>query len=394
VIAKNENEADERMRVLIIDDELGPRESLRMVLNREYAVFCAASVDEGIELLKSETPDVVIMDIRMPGKNGIEGLREVREIDQNAEVIMLTGYGALETAQEAIRLGANDYINKPFDTRDMRLLVQQHSRKARTERRRVLMLKELQDMNSRLMEDIADKDRLATLGQSSAEFAHDLRNPLMIVRGYTDLLTQQLDRAKEMMGGEFDQVSQYLGVIEQNVRRCCDLASMWQRIGKADTGEFQPVPVSQVVEDVVVSVEPLITAVGVEVEYRLDAGDVVINGSRPQLLRAIHNIISNAIDAVDEVRGRIVFTCERKGSQVHMRVEDNGSGMPPDVLERMFEPYFTTKANGKGTGLGTVIARRIIEEHDGSVAVESHPGQGTFVSIDLPISASVEAVPA
>ena len=106
-------------KVLVIDDELGPRESLRILLKMEYEVLVADSVLRGLDLLAKHHPDVVIMDIRMPGMTGIEGLREIRKLDADISVIMLTGFGALETAQEALRLGASDYLKKPFDTKEI-----------------------------------------------------------------------------------------------------------------------------------------------------------------------------------------------------------------------------------------------------------------------------------
>ena len=107
-------------KVLIIDDERGPRESLRILLKTNYDVYCADCVQDGLKLLQENLPDIVIMDIRMPGKSGIEGLREVRAIDPLVSVVMLTGYGSLETAQQALRLGATDYLNKPFDAHELR----------------------------------------------------------------------------------------------------------------------------------------------------------------------------------------------------------------------------------------------------------------------------------
>src|SRR3712207_2851891 len=91
-------------QVLVIDDEVGPRESLRMLLKPNYEVHTANSVEAGIRLLREKRPDAIVSDIRMPGTNGIDGLRRIREIDPHVAVIMLTGFGALETAQEALRL--------------------------------------------------------------------------------------------------------------------------------------------------------------------------------------------------------------------------------------------------------------------------------------------------
>src|SRR6478736_9957936 len=112
--------ASDLPQVLVIDDEMGPRESLRMLLKPNYQVQTADCVEGGLKLLKEKQPDTIVMDIRMPGMTGIEGLRKIREIDPHLSVIMLTGFGALETAKEAVRLGANDYISKPFDAGEMR----------------------------------------------------------------------------------------------------------------------------------------------------------------------------------------------------------------------------------------------------------------------------------
>ena len=129
-------EATTQDTVLIIDDERGPRESLRFLLKNEYNVTCAESVDRGVLWLREEQPDLIIMDIRMPGKDGIEGLFEIRKLDKHVSVVMLTGYGALETAQQALRLGANDYLNKPFDAEEMRQIVRRYVQRTKLERKR------------------------------------------------------------------------------------------------------------------------------------------------------------------------------------------------------------------------------------------------------------------
>src|ERR1700680_5338286 len=106
-------------QILVIDDEIGPRESLRMLLKPNYQVHTADCVEAGIKLLKEKQPDTIVMDIRMPGMTGIEGLRKIREIDRHLSVIMLTGFGALETAKEALRLGADDFLSQTFEPHEM-----------------------------------------------------------------------------------------------------------------------------------------------------------------------------------------------------------------------------------------------------------------------------------
>src|SRR6266581_2200767 len=184
-------------QILVIDDEMGPRESLRMLLKPNYQVHTADCVEAGIKLLKEKQPDTIVMDIRMPGLSGIEGLRQIREIDPHLSVIMLTGFGALETAKEALRLGANDYISKPFDAHEMQQVIDRNVERTRIHRTTEHAAAEIKELNNRLLQQLAQKERLAALGQASAEFVHDLGNPLTIVWGYVQLLAKKLEQSED-----------------------------------------------------------------------------------------------------------------------------------------------------------------------------------------------------
>src|SRR5216110_1580739 len=188
-------------QILVIDDEMGPRESLRMLLKPEYNVATADCVEAGIRLLKENQPDTIVMDIRMPGMTGIEGLRKIREIDPHLSVIMLTGFGALETAKEALRLGANDYISKPFDAGEMRDIIGRNVERTRLQRTSEHAATEIKELNNRLMKELAQKERLASLGQASSEFVHDLSNPLTIVWGYVQILAKKLEQSGDGNNG-------------------------------------------------------------------------------------------------------------------------------------------------------------------------------------------------
>src|SRR5881392_439552 len=185
----------EQPKILIIDDERGPRESLRMLLKPSYQVHTAENVESGLQLLQEKQPDAVISDIRMPGTSGIDGLRKIREIDPHVAVIMLTGFGALDTAKEALRLGANDYISKPFDAHEMQQVIDRNVERTRAHRTTEHAAAEIKELNSRLLQQLAQKERLASLGQASAEFVHDLGNPLTIVWGYVQLLAKRLEKS-------------------------------------------------------------------------------------------------------------------------------------------------------------------------------------------------------
>lgn len=371
-------------KVLVIDDEIGPRESMRILLKNDCDVTCCSSVDEGVKALRDGMlPDLIVMDIRMPRKSGIEGLREIRAIDPLVSVVMLTGYGSLETAQEALRLGANDYVNKPFDTRKMQAIVRRYAERTRVERKRSGLLRELSEMNTSLVNSLADKDRLASVGQRSSELIHDLRNPLAIVSGYVNLLTEEIRGTKAMPGAE--SVSEYLDVIEQNVQRCCELSKMWQRYAKDDSMNFVSVPLDKVLDELKSGISLLGSTMDVQVVWDVAAMDAEVHGSAAQLIRAIHNIGVNALQATQPHRGKVRFSCRRYGNESRIRIEDNGCGMAPKTLAKIFDPYFTTKVETSGTGLGMGIAKKIIEDHGGRLEVESQEGKGTVMTLFLPL---------
>src|SRR5437879_11993691 len=146
----------EQPKVLIIDDEMGPREGRRMRLKPNYQVHTADNVELGWQLLQEKAPDAIVMDIRMPGTSGIDGLRKIREIDPHLSVIMLTGFGALETAQEALRLGANDYISKPFDTGEMRAVIGRNVHRTRVHRTTEPASAEPKDLNTPMSKRLAN----------------------------------------------------------------------------------------------------------------------------------------------------------------------------------------------------------------------------------------------
>src|SRR2546428_1837444 len=256
--------ATELPQILVIDDEMGPRESLRMLLKPNYQVHTADCVESGLKLLKEKQPDTIVMDIRMPGLSGIEGLRQIREIDPNLSVIMLTGFGALETAKEALRLGANDYISKPFDAHEMQEIIGRNVERTRVHRTSEHTAAEIKELNNRLLKQLAQKERLASLGQASAEFVHDLGNPLTIVWGYVQLLAKRIEKSEN--GGAMQNATSIkeLKIIEQNVRLCRELLTMWQSYGSAEALTPKPVSVSAILQEVLRGVAGMATPSRVE----------------------------------------------------------------------------------------------------------------------------------
>src|SRR6267154_4870577 len=364
--------ASDLPQVLVIDDELGPRESLRMLLKPNYQVYTAENVETGLRILREKNPDVVISDIRMPGTSGIDGLRKIREIDPHVAVIMLTGFGALDTAQEALRLGANDYINKPFGAVQMREVIGRNVERTRLQRQSEVTGRELHELNERLRNELAQKERLASLGQASAEFVHDLSNPLTIVWGYVQILAKKLEQSGDENNGDRNASSpRELHIIEQNVRLCRELLTMWQSYGRVGASKPKPVSTSSIVQDVSRSVTGMASQNGVQLDCEIAEEELIVLGDPTQLTRALQNVIVNAIQAATEKHGKVVVNCQEKDLYADIQVRDTGYGIAEDEIGKIFEPYFTTKQGKNGTGLGLYITKKVIDDHNGSIEVAS-----------------------
>lgn len=375
----------EKSKILVIDDDMGPRESLRYLFNKDYDVYCADSVNEGVRILKKTGPETVVLDIRMPGKDGIQGLKEIRSIDPHVSVIILTAFGALETAQQALRLGANDYIQKPFKVKEVRRVVRRFISKTRLERRQKETLQYLQKLNEQLTASMAETQRMARLGESSVELLHDIRNPLTSVVGYIELLTEQLKRRRGRLGKESRETFEFLDVIETNVKRCQELSATWKDAIKGKVRDKEVTAISKILKEITLGNKPMAESRGVALTCRSGDEELMVLAFPIQLVRALQNIVVNALHATEEVGGAVTITCNRRGKEAHIIVRDDGCGIDEEDLAHLFRPYYTTKEEGKGTGLGLYISRKIIEDCGGTLHIENAVGEGTSVRIMLPL---------
>ncbi len=368
-------------KVLVIDDERGPRESLRMVLKYDYEIFLADRVDGGVELLREKRPDLVIMDIRMPEKSGIEGLQEIREIDSDVSIVMLTGYGDLETAQQAIRYGANDYLQKPFDTDDIQAVVRKYVDRSRLHSRKKHAQSELQRMTQSLSREVGKTNKLTSLGAASSELVRDLRNPLTIIRGYLDLLTYEL---KEKQSATSAEMSEYLDQIEKNVERCAELVESWRALGRFDFSQMQRLNLPKLVNDCFRDAAAHSDiSFSVKVEGMEDQYEML--GDRLQVKRALQNLIDNAVTAVGHRGTPCIFVLfSVSHNDIDLVVKDNGCGVDTQKIRWIFEPFDPAATIEKGTGLGLFITKKVIEEHRGSMQFESRLGEGTSVTVRVP----------
>ncbi|MFA6174528.1 MAG: hybrid sensor histidine kinase/response regulator [Kiritimatiellales bacterium] len=369
-------------RLLVIDDELGPRESLRFLFKDTYDITCAESVDKGVAELKKNQPDTIIMDIKMPGKTGIQGLKEIRAIDQQVSIIMLTGFGSLETAQEAIRHGATDYLKKPFDTGELREVVAGYVRRTKISRKRAAATGHLESLTAQLQEQLNAKEKLASLGEESSEFVHDLGNPLSVINGYVQILIKDIKdkktRGKELNVG-------YLEQIERSVSRCRDMLTLWRERSKRVDSSIKKLSLGELVTEVAVNAQTLAAAKSAQANLIKGPPDCFIEGDNVQVFRSIQNIVGNAIEALPASGGVINISWRADGTRALVEVEDNGSGFPPGKIADMQTKYYTTKGESGGMGLGLFITKNIVEAHGGSLILANNKtGTGACVTLAFP----------
>lgn len=373
----------EKDRLLVIDDELGPRESLRFLFKDTYDVICTGSVDEGVEELKKCPPDCIITDIKMPGKTGIEGLKEIRAIDKQVSIIMLTGFGSLETAQEAIRHGATDYLKKPFDTKEIRDVVAGYVQRTKLNRKQDETSRHLETLTADLQEQLNAREKFAQLGEKSSEFVHDLNNPLSVINGYVQILIQDIKKNKDK---EIN--VRYLEQIEKSVARCQEMLTLWRDRSQRASSSIQKIELGTLTAEVAKNAQTLAVQQNASVLLTEGPNDCFIEGDEVQIFRAIQNIAGNALQALPEKGGRVHISWHIDGSRALVEVEDNGGGFPPEKISDLQTKYYTTKGESGGMGLGLFITKNIVEAHGGSLILANSPdGKGALVTLAFPLLA-------
>ncbi len=367
--------ATSRPKVLVIDDELGPRESMSYLLQDEFSVQTADRVDRGLELIRKESFAVVVMDIRMPQKNGIQGLEELRRIDGDVAVIMMTGYGALASAQAAISLGANEYLKKPFDVEVLQAAVRRHAMQSMERRKRATLFKQLEDMYESVKTEQKKHQMQVGYGQAAAEMVHDICNPLVVTIGYTNML---LDEAQNLpnKSASIDRIVHYAQRLEHCSSFCLHLAESWRQSTKniSKTETFTLHGAATETKSVLFFDSPRIEIDG--------DPDAAITGVRYEVMRVLQNLIKNSLEAG---ASRVMVSIRRQPTKAVLSVADNGSGLPPQVLDAILKkPIESTKAHG--TGLGMTICRHIALAHNAEMRVESRQGGGTTFTLEFPLA--------
>ena len=327
-----------KARILIIDDDYGPRESLRILLKYDYDVVVAGSVAEGLEALKANLIDTIILDNRMPGRTGLEGIVDLRRIDEDVSIIMLTGYGTLETACEAFRNQATDFMTKPPDTDAMLEAVAKNVSLARAKRARNNLSKELSELNSGLNAELSETRPLARLGQRSDEIIHDMGNPLTILTCCVELLQSKVDEMRPEEGTQWLEALGYVQMIKKSIQHCCGLADAWRQLRDDISEDREAMGVHTFLEGAMESIQPIaaMSSVALTADFGSLNDDAAVSIDATQMRRVIHNLVVNAVQASTHGSGQVMVHANVVDDHFTLTVADHGVGIPADRLPMIF----------------------------------------------------------
>lgn len=395
--------------LLIVDDEEGPRQSLRVIFKDDYELLLANDGASAIELAQKNKIDVAVLDIRMAGMSGLEVLERLKYVDPAIEVVMMTAFETTDTMRQALRLRACDYINKPFDLSTMRAAVANAMQRRTLESEIHTNAEKLQELLNELQNQKIEEQMSQTRGEIYASIIHDINGPLTVISGFIQLMNQRIGNSTRLEVEDLEFIKDRLKTITRQVTNCIEISRRYLGFLRRQTDETPRVGVNQLLTDLshLVRVHPSrpshqFTAhpLGQDIAVRMNGTDVI---------QVLLNLTVNAFQCAPqahsvEIEPRVFaqaldLTAFKDGPQERLlnvekfdntapllavSVRDTGPGIPPEILPKIFQPYFTTKSARHGTGLGLNIVQRLIKEAKGALHVRTRLGEGTTFTVYLP----------
>ncbi len=373
-------------KVLVVDDNPEILQFTKQLLSTEHAVFVASNGEDGLKLAMDELPDVVITDTRMPKLDGTGLIKAMRADPRLAAVpaIILTARNQVADREAARESGADLVMDKPFNPRELRTAIQD------------LFAKQHRQASNFMNEQARSFEII------SAGLAHEMHNPLAYIKNANFVIGENAkkvmaaaknpDLSQEERDVVFDKakekIDKMLPVSDRGIKKVEQLVALMRRYAREGySSDAVDMKIDESISDVLSMIAPKDNK-EVSIEPDLAAPDAVIKGVPEELQQAITNLTQNAVDAVDK-GGHVWVRTRPEARSVRIEVADDGPGIPRDALARIFTPFFTTKAVGKGMGLGLTITRQVIKQHGGTLEVDSTPGQGTTFTIRIPLASEV-----
>jgi two-component system, NtrC family, sensor kinase len=412
------------VRILAIDDSPTYRAFLGTELaDRGYEIETASSGVEGLSRLAAEKFDCVLVDLAMSEMDGAEVCRRIaatsESLNSGVAVVMLTGCAKPGDLNRGLAAGADDFVSKSNDLTVLKarigaLMRRKSAREVevshdRAEREisdsRLAMAEKLVQANYDLREasrklketqgHLIQNEKMASLGQLVAGIAHEINNPLAFVVNNLFIVESGLERLGPEMERSLSEPSfqrlqkarTRLEEMREGLDRVKELVLDLRRFSRMDEEKFERVNVAETIDAVLLLMKHKLTGRIVVEKYYV--GDQILICSVGRLHQVIMNLISNALDAILE-KGTIVITTGRTPEAFLISIRDTGAGIPEEIRGKIFDPFFTTKPIGQGTGLGLAISYGIVQDHGGSIEVQSKEGVGTEFIVKIPLDLELE----
>lgn len=358
----------DKSKILVVDDQLDTLTLLVDILDKGYDIQATTKPLEALEIAPQVQPDLILLDVNMPKMDGYELCRRLMAIEslQDTPVIFLSAMHTAENRLAGLEAGAEVYITKPYDIKE----VMQHvSTQLAKSKKQKAILQQLQDMD----------DAINTV-------SHDLKNPISNIQSSVDLLQAILEDEPV----ELEQVKQITGIIENSAHQMLEFVTDIldsALITEAQDISFEEINLSTYLHalhgDFEAQAQRKAIALSVDCPQ-----DLLLTCSRPLLGQALRNLISNAIKYTPE-GGEVAVEAIVEHNEVHIEVADTGLGMSREDQKRIFDRYFRIDSKEhqrqEGTGIGLSIVKNAVEKQNGSISVESVLGEGTTFVICLPL---------
>ena len=385
--------------ILIADDEPEMRRFLKAQLSRHYEVLEAVDGNQALAKARQYEPEMILLDMMMPEKDGLEVCREVRGDPrlQGIPIVLLTAWADEATKLRSLAAGADDFLTKPFSMTEIRTRIQNLLKNREMSRSLAQQNRALQEALVKIKAteaELVQSEKLNALGQMSAGLIHEINNPLNYTLSAIHMLKTLKDRLPE---GEKDSYQERLGDVEDGVRRVLQLITDLKSFSHRNSQSLSRVDLAASVQMAVRFQSHQVSKLNCDLSVELPP-DFEAQANHNQLVQVLVNLISNALEAMRSkafgpgVQPRLEIRGGAQGDRVWLSVADNGVGIPEEIRARVFDPFFTTKDVGEGMGLGLSICYRLVEEMGGKLSFESEAGVSTRFKVELPANPAVPAV--
>jgi two-component system, sensor histidine kinase and response regulator len=355
------NERTETPHILIVDDQEVTRHFLRTRLEAEsYEISEAAKGFDVLDMVRQSRPDLILLDIAMPGIDGFDVCKRLKADPDTRPipVIFLTGKTKPDDVNKGFELGGLDYVTKPFNITELLARVNTH-----------LTLYKMQ-------KESEQNARLQTLGLVTRSIAHEVRNMMQVINGYVDEVLHE---------GKLDQkYREKLEIAKKSGEELTEFMKKFLALAQGNV-DFQEFEFHEAIDTALEIVSSRLKHKQTQIERRFTPDGTNIEGERALIQYAIVNLIYNSLDAIARAMrpGKLTVYTEVNERTLTFSIQDNGIGIAPPQIPKLFDIGYTTKTTGMGFGLA--FCQYCIEKvHGGTIRVESQRGDGTKVTIEIP----------